>query len=731
LRASNKPHQLLDGAFLISKLNNAIILHKSGKIDEAEKIYKELLKINKKNSDVNHLYGVICIQKKKYQSAINYIEEACKINDSANYRLNLGNAYRLIGNDDSAVKMYRLAIELNEKCYEAYYNIALINMEKNEEIALDCFKKSIDIKYDYFEAYNNLGVIYKKKFDLEKAILLFSKSLEYNNKNCDALRNLGNIFAIKNDFNRAAACYLKVIELEPLDYKAYFNYAIMLNKINKYQDSIDYSLKALSLNNKSNKMLGNIASNLNSLKKYKEASFYYNKINLLQEGEENLVGEKMINEKNMSDFIYFEKDKILIKQLIKENKAPISLFALLSIDDDESVQYQLATNLCNKIKVENNIKERVKNKIVKKNKYKIGYFSSDIRSHPVAFLMADVFKLHNKEQFEIILINNSEIKDEFYQSLIIYFDSEVNIARLYHKDAIEIVHKIDLDVAIDLNGHTKGSRTSLFLEGVAPIQINYLGYAGTMGSKEYDYIFSDINAIPIINHINYSEKVINLDFFMANPKSRKYNSIKLSKKEIGLNEDMFIFACLNNIDKFTPNILIAWSRILLATKSQLLILESNKDSMKNLKKFFEQFNCDDKIVFFPKSTYDKYMTSYNLIDLFLDTEYLNAGTTATDALSVGALVLTKKGKSYASRYCAAILQELNMEELITESTEEYIDKAINICNDKTLFFKLKDGLKKYKDECKVFKSSDFILNYEKNILKLIEMEIENGKKYFN
>jgi predicted O-linked N-acetylglucosamine transferase (SPINDLY family) len=306
----------------------------------------------------------------------------------------------------------------------------------------------------------------------------------------------------------------------------------------------------------------------------------------------------------------------------------------------------------------------------------------DFREHPVSLLMADLIECHDRNAFEIygfsFGINTNDamrkrLEKSFDKFLDVRDSSDLDIARLAREHAI--------DIAVDLGGHTKGSRPQIFAHRAAPVQINYLGYPGSMGTEHMDYLIADSITVEPQDYENFSEKIIFLpNSFQANPSQRPSRSRHGSRAEFGLPQSGFVFCCFNNTYKITPDVFESWARILNQVQDSVLWLIVDSTSVvENLSQSLESHGIRrSRLKFSSRVLREAYLGQYRLADLFLDTLPYNAGTTASDALWMGLPVLTLKGRSFAGRMASSLLHAVGLPELVTHSAEAYESLAIEL-----------------------------------------------------
>jgi len=328
------------------------------------------------------------------------------------------------------------------------------------------------------------------------------------------------------------------------------------------------------------------------------------------------------------------------------------------------------------------------------NKIRIGYFSADFNDHAVSVLTAELFELHNKDQFEIIAFYfGANTKDEIHNRLTQSFDHFKYVRSMSDLEVAKFSRKLQIDIAVDLGGFTKNSRTGIFSYRAAPIQLSYLGYLGTMGVEYIDYLIADKTIIPQGSEHYYSEKIIYLPSYQVNDRKRIISEKEFTRYELGLPESGFVFCCFNNNYKILPSTFDSWMRVLKAVEGSVLFLFAENQWAKHnlIKEAIARGMEPNRIIFGEALPREEYLSRYKCCDLFLDTYPYNAGTTASDALWAGLPLVTLMGESFASRVASSILSAIHLPELITSSQEEYEALAIELGKNpqKLLFIKEK------------------------------------------
>jgi predicted O-linked N-acetylglucosamine transferase (SPINDLY family) len=296
------------------------------------------------------------------------------------------------------------------------------------------------------------------------------------------------------------------------------------------------------------------------------------------------------------------------------------------------------------------------------------------------------------------------------------FDRFIDVENMSDLEIAELSRSLEIDIAIDLTGPTFNSRTGIFYYRAAPIQVNWLGYAGTIGAKFIDYIVADNIVIPESHREYYFEKILYLpNTFIVDDSKRVASSKPLSKQEFGLPENAFIFCCFNNSYKFNAQTLESWSRILLAIPSSVMwISENNLEFSRNIKIEFKKLGVEPSRVIFskPLDLMADYLARFAVADLFLDTHPYNAHTTALDSLKAGLPVLTRLGSSFASRVAGSILNAIGLSELVTTSEKEYEALAIELASNATQLINIKNKLIQNRLTTPLFNTTLFTKNLE-------------------
>ncbi len=262
-----------------------------------------------------------------------------------------------------------------------------------------------------------------------------------------------------------------------------------------------------------------------------------------------------------------------------------------------------------------------------------------------------------------------------------------------------------MDIAIDLKGYTTDSRPGILRWRPCPVQVNYLGYPGTMGADYIDYLIADPVVIPPGSEPFYSERVVRLpDCYQPNDRQRRIAEATPGRREAGLPENGFVFCCFNNNYKLTPDVFSLWMRLLHRVGGSVLwLLEDNAAAAANLRREAAARGIDpSRLVFAPRADLPDHLARHRLADLFLDTLPVNAHTTASDALWAGLPVLTCVGEAFAGRVAASLLRAAGLPELVTGNLDDYEALALRLATRPEDLAALKRRLEANRLTCPLF-----------------------------
>jgi len=331
--------------------------------------------------------------------------------------------------------------------------------------------------------------------------------------------------------------------------------------------------------------------------------------------------------------------------------------------------------------------------------------------------MAEMLEKHDRSRYELYGFSfGPESNDPWRQRAQECFDRFLDVRFQSDQDIAQLARNLEIDIAVDLKGFTEDSRPNIFALRAAPVQVNYLGYPGTMGAEFMDYIIADSTIIPESDRRHYTEKVVYLPgCYQANRCNPEVSQKILTRGELNLPLDGFIFCCFNNTNKITPTIFDGWMRVLKQVDESILwLFESNRWASENLRKESEQRGVNaDRLVFAEKLPVEEHLNRIRHADLFLDTFPCNAHTTASDALRMGVPLVTLAGNAFAGRVAASLLNTLDLGELIAHSAEEYEKISVDLAMNRDRLQGIKEKLNANVQTSSLYDSERFTRDIEK------------------
>ncbi|WP_409278243.1 O-linked N-acetylglucosamine transferase, SPINDLY family protein [Pseudomonas defluvii] len=391
-----------------------------------------------------------------------------------------------------------------------------------------------------------------------------------------------------------------------------------------------------------------------------------------------------------------------------------SPLALLAGSDDPGLQLAAAVHF---------VKERVNVRVPAlasaqgygHQKLRIGFLSSDFCLHAVSLLTVELFELIDRQRFEVYGFcwsreDGSALRERVKQAM----DHFVRIADMDDAAAAQCIRDHEIDILIDLHGLTSGARPDIPAYRPAPVQMTYLGFPGSTGLPGIDYVIADRYLIPDSEKAYYSETPLYLaQIYQCSDRQRPVAALP-TRAECGLPQERFVFCSFNNNYKFNEEVFDCWMRILKRTHDSVLwLLADNPWAQENLCARAQAQGVDTSRLFFaPRVAPAQYLARYSAADLFLDAYPFNAGTTANDALWMGLPVLTRSGRTFASRMAGSLLTSLGLPELITTTLAEYEERAVELATQADLLRGLRERLRQGREHSALFDTPRFVRDFE-------------------
>lgn len=674
-------------------LNRAIQLaladYKAGNLVQAKHQSMKILKVDPDNVDILNLMGVMHFELKNYDSAVKYFEKVIHLKPHFPDALfNLGNAYREKGELDKAAFYYEKTLRLQPNYAGAYNNLGIIYQNKSEfDKAIYYYQKAIGIDYCFADAYYNLGNAYREKKHLDEAIIYYQKALQLRPKMHGAYNNLGSVFLEKQQWDKAIACYEQALKLDPENVMVFVNLGGIFQTLGKYDEAILYYKKALDINPDSAIPYNNLGSVFKEKGLPDKAEYYFSKAVKLDPYNlvfsENLLFQMLYNARCGVHDIFMEH-----LRFAEHYEKPLFSSIVTHINDR-----------------------------IPSRKLKIGYLSPDFRRHSVAYFIEPVLLAHSHEEFEICCYSDVLVPDDVTRRIQGFVDQWKNIAGISNADIVDLIRKDEIDILIDLAGHTVSNRMLVFARKPAPIQVTWIGYPATTGFSTMDYkIVDGYTDPPGKTEQFYTEKLIRLpESFLCYQPDRESPGINDLP---ALTAGYITFGSFNNFAKVSQECLKLWVKILKAIPGSRLVIKGKALADKSTSRYAMNMFTGEGIpearieLLGWKTGVREHLEAYNRIDIGLDTFPYNGTTTTCEAMWMGVPVITLAGTAYASRAGVSLLSNIGYSELIAYSADEYVALAAGLANDLNRLQRIRRNLRKEMAQSLLCNAGRFIVNLE-------------------
>jgi protein O-GlcNAc transferase len=587
--------------------------------------------------------------------------------------VNYGNVLARLGNHSEALTQYDQALKQKASFFEALFNRGNLYLETNfAQEALEDFDRVVAIRPDVPGVWNNRGTALRRLRRPEDALASYDRAVALAPAHVNALTNRAIALFDLRRLDQAlvaadAALAVQADFAEALYVKG--NILRDLGRLDDAQACFERVLKATP----------NHGFALNGLAQMTAALCDWSKAATLAP---RLASDVMAN------------------------RALIQPFVLMGYTEDAALLRRCAENYVHRMAPQQ--APLCDGKPYKRDRIRLAYLSADFHQHPTAQLMVELFERHDRSRFEVSAIafgpdDNSAMRRRLVQA----FDTFEDVRRLSDLDVARLLRSREIDIAVDLNGHTHEARPGIFSHRPAPVQLNYLVYPGTTGASFMDYVLADRIVLPLDQQPHFSEKIIHLpDCYQVNDATRAVPPAP-SRAEAGLPESGFVFCCFNNNWKITAPVFDIWVRLLQQVHGSVLwLLES--PAAGNLRAEATARGVDaNRLLFAPKLSQDQHLARHQLADLFLDTLPYNAHTTCSDALWAGLPVVTCYGKAFHGRVAASLLKAIDMPELVTTRAQDYEALALELAQNSALLKATREKLARNRTTGPLYDSDRF------------------------
>ncbi len=740
-------------------LARAQALQGEGQAAAARALYEQVLRADPRQFDALNALGALSGQAREFDAALAYLDRAIAVRpqDPAPH-VNRGNvlrqlkrseaalasfdaalavhrddaiayygraeAQRDLGRGEPALADYAAALAINPALVPAHVRRALLLQELGRfEDSLSAFDAALGVAPGFADAhaYRGLTLFHLRRF--EEAVASYDRAIAIRSDQAATHLFRGNALKELNRLPEAVASYDRALAAYPQYAEAYANRGIVLTAQGRMDEALASYDRALEIRADAAPTHFNRGFLLRIMQRYAEASAAYRAAAALAPELDFLPGARLEASLQGCDWSEFDALVAEVTAGVLGDRPVSHPATLLAALDSPSLHLRAAQIWVRRCCPPD---AALGPPPVRRTagKLRVGYFSADFREHPLSRLLADLIETHDRSRFEVLgFAFGPPVEDAARRRLERGFDRFIDIHEMSDLDAAALARRLEVDIAIDLGGYTYNCRSGIFALRAAPLQINYLGYLGTLGAPYIDYLIADHTVVTPESESCFTEKMIYLpDCFQVNDRTRLIADRIFTRAELQLPASGCVFCCFNTSYKILPETFASWMRILKrAPQAVLLLVAGDAATVRNLRAQADAHGVDpDRLRFAEVLGSAEYLARYRSADLFLDTLPYNAGVTASDALWAGLPVLTLAGASYAARMAASLLKAVGLPELVVTTRPAYEDLAVELAENPQRVAELKARLARNRATCPLFDTVRFARNLESAYLAIHE-----------
>jgi protein O-GlcNAc transferase len=708
------------GAHAPGQIQQALALIHGGQLPQAEVLCRQVLAREPHNFNALQLLGHVALQSGDYPGAVQWLTAARSINPAnaavlSNLAVallalrrprealeccdralalrpqypeadcNRGNALCALDRSAEGLASYCHAISLAPDFYDAYAGCtnALLTLKRYDEALVSC-DQALRVAPRSAPAWCLRGTVLLKLKRAEEALQAFDGAIALSPESAEAVNNRGTALRDLRRPAEALAAYEQALRLRPEFAEVWCNVANIGLDAGRYIEALKHCEQALRIRPEFLEALNIQGTTLRLLKRYEEAASTYEKILAMAPGYGQALSYLLSARAHLCNWSEREAQSASIIERVSAGESASAPHAFLWICDSAAAQLKCA-------RLYSAEQFPVAAPLWGGERYgharlRIAYLSADFSDHPVAHLIAGVLERHDRGRFETFGVSlyrdptAGAMQARMQQAFEHFYDA----SEAGDRDVARHLRECEIDIAVDLTGHTRGGRLGILACRPAPVQINYLGFTGTSGAAYMDYLIADRIAIPDDQAQYFSERVVRMPHsFLPNDDRQLIAEETPLRRDLGLPDSEFVFCAFNNGYKLNPRMFDIWMRLLRETPGSVLWLRAGEAAVRaNLEREAKiRGVAADRLVFAARvQAMDAHLARYRQADLFLDTLPYGAHATARDALWAGLPVLTCTGNAFATRVAASLLVALNLPELVTTNLEQYAAQALMLAH---------------------------------------------------
>lgn len=693
-------------AMLDVRLQRALTLQGEGKVDEAEELFLAVLKDQPRNGAVLYSLAAIAHARGQFQQALEWINQCLAAmpqftqahQAKATIELSIKRAHDHPNGPTPAEAGPTLPDTPGNAKKDPRLALALQLQETGRSVEAAVLFEEILRQYPQdFASHYSLCAIKVQTGHADVGLIHIEKAIAVAPTHVPARFAKGTVHLALGQPEAAIAAFQAALELDPTNIESLLNQATAYHHLRLLTEAVKCLQQVLRIDPNHEKALGNLGYMLTELNLNNQAAQVFDRLIQVNPDYDYVHGLKLKAQMHCCDWSAYDSSIHTILQGLGQGKRYCNSLAIMALTDDPAVHLQ-AARLWADHRCPPHPNPLWQGERYQHHKIRLAYMSPDFREHPVGHSFCGVLEAHDASRFELIGISlgvddQSKLRHRFKQA----FDHFVDARLLSSQELARWIRMMEVDILVDLAGYTAGSRTDVLAMRPAPIQVNYLGYPGTMAAPYMDYLLADETVIPPTNERFFTEQVMHLPgTYLPADYSIEAADDAGSRADHGLPDSGFVFCSFNHDYKLNPPMFALWMRLLRDVSGSVLwLMKLNEEAQANILRETQKAGVDPQRVIFAKRVprVEDHLARYHHVGLFLDTFPYNAHSTARDALRCGCPVLTMQGGAFPSRVAAGMVKSFGLPELVVTSYEAYESLARGLAHDADRLQNLRERLR--------------------------------------
>ena len=727
-----------------------------GRFGEAEQVLRRAATLPGAPASVHMRLGLALLHQERHAEAIAALGHALRLEPhNPDCHLNLGQAYARAGDSAAARAHFEAVLQLEPRHADAMFNLGVLALQRDElEEARRWFEQALAQSPRHAEALVNLGIVLQKQSQLDAAAACLQRALEIDPALAAAGSNLAHTLALQGKLTEARERYLATLALAPGLPEAHEGLASVCLKLGRLKEGLLHLREALKhdagncgawtaladalfqdgqldeaaaaaqrANDIDPDAAGpySVLALVHIVRKETDRAIAVLETGFRRSGADILLGMLTHQLQRTCDWEKWRAAWREMEPRLAHSTDLGSPFWLLTEATTAEQQLSYTRRWAQAHYPATAHAPRTPPRVAQR-RIRIGYLSSDFHEHATAHLLAGVLERHDRSRFEIFAYSyGPEDRSAMRARLRQACEHFIDVAWDPDDVVVDRIRGDALDILIDLKGYTLGARTAILARRPCAIQINWLGYPGTMGAGFIDYLITDGFIVPPGREAAYSEKILRLAHcWQCNDRSRPVIE-PLARAAYGLPEQGFVFCCFNQAVKITPEVFAVWMNLLRRVpRSVLWLAEDNPWATKNLRDAAQARGiAAERLVFSPRLPLAQHLARYRAADLALDTFPYTSHTTASDALWLGCPLVALCGDTFAARVSGSILTACGLPELVTHSLRDYEELAYRFAAETGFAADIRARLASVKTDAPLYDAAAFARDLERLYLSLL------------